>query len=510
MKTLYLLELVFAAAVAFAEIEPVAPEGSGKKDDPYLINKLENFFWLSQASQERVIYCKQTADIDASRTQKEGEPSWPLIANYKTLNYDGQGYSIISPYISDATAKIRGVFSYGIFQIKNLNIKKAKANFEKEAGAILVGEMNINGENRSMILSVENCNVDGKIHTGSSASVSSGLINTIAVNDKTVIFIASNCFSKIDIQGERIGAAGLISRIDSLKIKSINVCNSASDLTVNCEVFKGGGGLIGGIYVSVPTNIFTSINITDCCSLIDISSEKGNPYCVGGLLGQANIQNYGDIGADSNLICVASVLRCHSAGKINIGQCDGEPQLWGMGGFIGLLGRYTEGKIIECYIEDCYSDVNFDLYNDYGYPAGFIGRYEEGNHNVYSPMVISHCYASNFIKINNPISDYWEYKKPFIGQKNRDGGSIYCLTVTNCYSNKDYFEFEDEYATGKTGRELKQRTTFKHWDFENVWDIDEGVSFPYLISEVPEPFSAGAFVLALLIALRFVPVSDKK
>ena len=355
MKALHLSVLVFAAAMAFAEIEPVAPEGSGKKDDPYLINKLENFFWLSQASQERVIYCKQTADIDASSTQKEGESSWPLIANYKTLNYDGQGYSIISPYISDATGKVRGIFSYGIFQIKNLNIKKAKANFEKEAGAILVGEININGENRNTILSVENCNVDGYVLTSSSAS---GLINTVDIADKTAILIVSNCFCKVNMQGESIGAAGLISYIYSLKIKSVNICNSAADLTVNCEVLNGGGGLIGGLNVSVPTNIFTSINITDCCSLIDISSEKGDPYCVGGLLGQVYIQNDGDIGVDSNLICGASVLRCHSAGKINIGQCDGESQLWGMGGFIGLLCRNTQGKIIECYIEDCYSDVN--------------------------------------------------------------------------------------------------------------------------------------------------------
>ncbi len=84
------------------------------------------------------------------------------------------------------------------------------------------------------------------------------------------------------------------------------------------------------------------------------------------------------------------------------------------------------------------------------------------------------------------------------------------MTITNSYSNQDYFKVDDEYAIGKTGKELKQKKTFKDWDFVNVWDIDEGESFPYLINEVPEPLSVGAFGLAFLIALRLILVLDKK
>ena len=83
------------------------------------------------------------------------------------------------------------------------------------------------------------------------------------------------------------------------------------------------------------------------------------------------------------------------------------------------------------------------------------------------------------------------------------------MTITNSYSNQDFFKFDDEYATGKTGKELKQKKTFKDWDFVNVWDIDEGESFPYLINELPEPSAAIVFVLALLIGFKLLPVSCK-
>lgn len=512
MKALHLSVLVFAAAMAFAEIESVAPEGSGKKDDPYLINKLENFFWLSQASQERVIYCKQTADIDASRTQKEGESSWPLIANYKTLNYDGQGYSIISPYISDATGKVRGIFSYGIFQIKNLNIKKAKANFEKEAGAILVGEININGENRSTILSVENCNVDGYVLTSSSAS---GLINTVDIADKTASLIVSNCFCDVIVQGEEIGASGLISNINSFYGNSINLYSSGSKLTVRCKVINGMGGLVGSVFLYSPTNYVTTATIADCCSKIDLVGTKGSgKNCsIGGLFAKVVISIYKSAGMDIEPVCVANIFRCHSTGSITLGKndIDGYLRTFDGGGFIGELGCHVEGASSTIFIDDCYSDVAFDLDDDYGNPAGFIGTVTESNKGIFSLIAIARCYASTPINIVSPRSDFWEYKKPFVGNYNHAvAGTIQCLTITNSYSNQDFFKFDDEYAIGKTGKELKQKKTFKDWDFVNVWDIDEGVSFPYLISEVPEPFSVGAFVLALLIAFRLIPASRKK
>jgi hypothetical protein len=43
---------------------------------------------------------------------------------------------------------------------------------------------------------------------------------------------------------------------------------------------------------------------------------------------------------------------------------------------------------------------------------------------------------------------------------------------------------------------MKQQATFENWDFENVWDIDEGEGTPYLRCELPEP--CGMLVLLLL------------
>ena len=49
---------------------------------------------------------------------------------------------------------------------------------------------------------------------------------------------------------------------------------------------------------------------------------------------------------------------------------------------------------------------------------------------------------------------------------------------------------------------MKVSSTFKNWDFENVWDIDEGESFPYLISQLPEPSFVALIVLAALVYIN--------
>lgn len=514
MKISYLLSLMICATVVFAEIQPVAPEGSGTKDDPYLFDRLENFFWLSQTPWTKKIYCKQTADIDASITQNEGETSWPLISNYDEyeLNYDGQGYSIISPYLSDSVTNTRGIFSFGIFQIKNLNIKKAKANYEREFGSILVGEMHINQKNKSTLLSVENCNIEGEILTKSSAS---GLINSVDIADKTASLIVSNCFCDVIVQGEEIGASGLISNINSFYGNSINLYSSGSKLTVRCKVINGMGGLVGSVFLYSPTNYVTTATIADCCSKIDLVGTKGGgKNCsIGGLFAKVVISIYKSAGMDIEPVCVANIFRCRSTGSITLGKndIDGYLRTFDGGGFIGELGCHVEGASSTIFIDDCYSDVAFDLDDDYGNPAGFIGTVTESNKGIFSLIAIARCYASTPINIVSPRSDFWEYKKPFVGNYNHAvAGTIQCLTITNSYSNQDFFKFDDEYAIGKTGKELKQKKTFKDWDFVNVWDIDEGESFPYLINEVPEPLSVGAFGLAFLIALRLILVLDKK
>ncbi|SHL05129.1 hypothetical protein [Fibrobacter sp. UWEL] len=49
---------------------------------------------------------------------------------------------------------------------------------------------------------------------------------------------------------------------------------------------------------------------------------------------------------------------------------------------------------------------------------------------------------------------------------------------TLCYFNKDLVRNDDD-ASGLTTNEMVQQASFKGFDFDNVWEIQEGVSYPY-------------------------------
>lgn len=142
----------------------------------------------------------------------------------------------------------------------------------------------------------------------------------------------------------------------------------------------------------------------------------------------------------------------------------------------------------EITIEDCYS--SFDVAIVPETPCHFAGLiYEILSNRVAtnSTVNIERCYVSGVISGALTVNN-----KAFIW-----GDSITncTLNVRDCYYSES-INLPDNYAIAKTDKEMKQQATFENWDFENVWDIDEGESMPYLISELPEP--CGLFALLLL------------
>jgi len=65
------------------------------------------------------------------------------------------------------------------------------------------------------------------------------------------------------------------------------------------------------------------------------------------------------------------------------------------------------------------------------------------------------------------------------------GISTYCT-----YADSSYWDIETTGAsssalglgTGKKTSEMYQKSTYVNWDFNNIWDIDEGKNYPYLIA----------------------------
>lgn len=113
------------------------------------------------------------------------------------------------------------------------------------------------------------------------------------------------------------------------------------------------------------------------------------------------------------------------------------------GGFVGIL-------LPGCVIERCYStgEVTASL----AQPAGFCGR--NLNHQGMGYSQITDC--------------FWDMEASKV--------TIDCP-----------YEAQAPKATGLTATQMKQRASFTNWDFESVWNIEEGVTYPWLRVVTEEP-----------------------
>jgi hypothetical protein len=82
---------------------------------------------------------------------------------------------------------------------------------------------------------------------------------------------------------------------------------------------------------------------------------------------------------------------------------------------------------------------------------------------------IMNCYAIGFIKGENNTGG-------LVGISENNPQIEHCYYDTNTSGQIDTGK-----GIPKTTTEMMQRYTFyPHWDFENIWNIDEGESYPYL------------------------------
>jgi hypothetical protein len=114
---------------------------------------------------------------------------------------------------------------------------------------------------------------------------------------------------------------------------------------------------------------------------------------------------------------------------------------------------------------------------------------------AYGNSIISNSYSVGTIKGSNAggfISDAFDayiinsYASCNIIRDPRGDHAAFVIKlfrkVTNSYYNSE-FNIYDNYAAGKSKQQLMQKSTFVGWDFDTVWAIDEGNSFPYLIAQ---------------------------
>ncbi len=281
--------------------------------------------------------------------------------------------------------------------------------------------------------------------------------------------------------------------------------------------FDGRGHTIKGLYINRPTEDYIGL-FSWCPDTKDVLLENINingRRWVGGLSGVIDITVSIDkciiisgsvVGSGSPWMGITGGLVSWNDGIIN--ECGvrsgcSVTNIWNVvdkytGGLVGynngtitksyskanvhtptIFGAYMGGlagwNAVGAVITDCYSMGNVTIdWSTGGVLAsdgGFVGR----NHGT-----INRCYSTGLV---TPVQGTQSGVCGFVGD-NLVGGSIlasYWDTETSGYTIG--VEPSADPPTGKTSVQMKQEATFAGWDFDTVWRISEGISYPKFVWE---------------------------
>lgn len=347
-------------------------------------------------------------------------------------------------------------------------------------------------------------NIHGLGHKLSNLSINStqnstGFVSGVGHTDYLRDFSLDNI--SITSTGENIG---ILSGWSAGTVKNIAVTNSS------VSGGKNVGGLIGSnlddIYLGMPPkgivdNIYVQANVKSDDFMMPSSgtggiignSEKGvlnnaefkgtisGQSNVGGLIGSSSNTNINNSFADANIQSGNFAggligLNVHGQHEINNSASIGKiiSTAGSVGGLVGSSGGLANLAITNSY---SLNDLNMGRMTTTNIPnsrgiGGIIGEARGDNivlNNVYSAGKITSIstqtptggligYSKGNITINNSFFDQ--------NATNQDKA----IGSTNTVSNNH----------GQSTERMKQKSTFKDWDFDTVWRIDEGNDYPRL------------------------------
>lgn len=193
------------------------------------------------------------------------------------------------------------------------------------------------------------------------------------------------------------------------------------------------GGLIGYLTGSLSNSYATG-------DVVGNDHSAGTAFGYGGLVGIAK----------GDGVSLSAIEKSYSTGNV-LGETMGSA-----GGFAGVLSDIN--------IKDSYATGNVDTYFPTVYTLAFTGGFVGSTSNV----TMTSVYATGSAKGNGVVRGF-------------AGSSEDAVTLTNVFYNKDASpSLVEPKATPKTSEELKKKETFTNWNFNTIWEISEGVSYPTL------------------------------
>jgi len=229
--------------------DPVQPEGTGDTQNPYLISKLQELYWIADQVNNKNQdfkdkYFVQVADIDATDTKDwfDGLGWIPIGHIHERFNgsYYGSGYTISGLHIDETndmdsyayrTDKGTGLFgtvdtSAHLF---NINLEESDYTINLSSGGLLCGK------NFGL---VEQCNVKGKIVSNSIIGGFIGMNNGIVISCEAQVGILSTYgIEAPDQEPLQYTSGGFIGTNNGSIERSIS--NSMIEANWDCAMFVG-------------------------------------------------------------------------------------------------------------------------------------------------------------------------------------------------------------------------------------------------------------------------------
>jgi hypothetical protein len=220
---------------------------------------------------------------------------------------------------------------------------------------------------------------------------------------------------------------------------------------INCTVREieivSGSGNIGGL-VGQNTGRIVDGAVEDIGTVTGTGSNIGS--FVGSVSGGTISRSYATVNVNGNRytggfvgeIAGGIIEQCYATGNVNATGTDA-------GGFAGRVSGTT------AIIRNCFSLGNVVMGNN---TAGFVGIITSGR------VENSYSLANNF------------------------NGFDFNGTAINCYFDNSLLLSPTTRPGARTTEQMMSRANYIDWDFDTIWEIDEGKSYPYL-KGIKNPFA---------------------
>ena len=421
--------------------------GSGTEADPYLIYSAADLQGVSKQG-----YYKVMNDIDLTSWISANSPSkgWISIGRSGTeaTYIDGDGHTIKGLWIN-TTEDYTGLFSnFNNGTIKNLTVEVASGK-------------KVKGGNYTGILVGRNAN---------------GTIQNVVV--------------KGDVEGT-VNVGGVIGYSDTNTLNTVSFNGKVTSSTANAYL----GGLAG----------YANNNTVSSCRLESTVNGTGNTTCAGGAFGNAS-------GSITRTIVNAAVTATGTAsrtgGLLGNGQASisqsvttGNVNATGSESYVGGLVGYAAGSITDCYTTATVTGTQYAA-GLVGYSTSSINRsFATGNINgvlngagIVAQLDGTSAKVQNSVAASNQLTftDQSSWASRVIGgykngaaDPDNSNYALKTMQVTlNGVPTKKYDDLVE--GIGKEQSVLYTSAFYEGlgWDMTNVWSIDEGEMYPYLLWEV--------------------------